>query len=119
MLNISKTGKWLEWVDFFLHGVIISCTRTIEKISSIQNLRTTYMDRCQQARSSVLLVQIIDALFERPVITVPGAKELTGTSYRAAKNNIEKLVQYGILSQGPPTVRPRYYFADELIRLFD
>jgi Fic family protein len=77
------------------------------------------MQRCQQARSSALLSQIVHALFERPIISVPNAQQLTQTSYRAAKNNLEKLVQYEILTEGRGEFRPKYYFASELISIFE
>jgi Fic family protein len=118
MLAVSQKGTWLEWIDFFLKGIVASCGKTIETIGKIQGLRREYMERCQQARSSALLVQIVEGLFERPVTSVPAAKLLTGTSYRAAKNNLEKLVQCGILSARQGEFRPKYYLAPELIDIF-
>lgn len=119
MLAVSQKGAWEAWVTFFLSGVARSCAKTIQTIGKINALHRDYLERCQQARSSALLIQIVDALFARPVISVPGARALTGTSYRAAKNNLEKLVQYKILREGASLGRPRYYFAQELIDLFE
>ncbi len=119
MLAVSQRGEWPAWLEFFLKGLKASCARTIETIGKIQELHRDYMERCQQARSSALLIQIVDALFERPVISVPGARELTGTSYRAAKNNLAKLCQYKILTESPGNFRPKYYFAPELIEIFE
>lgn len=119
MLKVSQSGAWIEWVEFFLNGIIHSCTSTIDKIIKIQNIQNEYRERCQQARSSALLTQIVDGLFETPIISVPAAQRMTGTSYTAAKNNINKLIKYGILSEGTMPVRPRYYFANELVQIFD
>jgi Fic family protein len=119
LLAVSQKGAWLEWIEFFLKGVVASCTKTIQTTGKIQNLLREYMERCQQARSSALLIQIVDALFERPVMSVPAARLLTGTSYRAAKNNLEKLVQYRILSARLGEFRPKYYLAPELIEIFE
>lgn len=119
MLAVSQKGAWIPWIDFFLRGVVVSCTKTIQTIDKIQTLHRQYMERCQQARSSALLIQIVDALFERPIVSVPAARKLTGTSYRAAKNNLEKLVSYKILKENPSYNRPKYYFASELVELFE
>jgi Fic family protein len=119
MLAVSQKGEWSTWIEFFLKGIVFSCTKTIETIGKIQDLYREYMERCQQARSSALLVQIVDALFERPLVSVPSAQQLTGTSYRAAKNNLEKLVQYKILTKRESDFRPQYYFAPELIEIFE
>jgi Fic family protein len=119
LLAVSQKGDWLSWIEFFLRGVVVSCSKTIETVAKIQDLHHEYIERCQQARSSALLVQIVNALFERPLTSVPDARKLTGTSYRAAKNNLEKLVQYKILIEGAHEFRPKYYFAPELIRIFE
>jgi len=119
MLSVSQRGEWDKWIEFFLKAVVASCTKTIETIDKIKTLHSQYIERCQQARSSALLVQIVDALFGQPITSVPLARALTGTSYRATKNNLEKLVQYKILKLNPHYNRPRYYFASELITIFE
>jgi Fic family protein len=119
LLAVSQRGAWIEWIEFFLRGVIVSCDKTIATIGKVQALQRDYMDRCQQARSSALMIQIVKELFERPLITVPAAQKLTETSYRAAKNNLDKLVKCGILSEPKNYRRPKYYFANELMALFD
>jgi Fic family protein len=119
MLRVSQSGDWTNWIEFFLKGVIESCKNIISTIEKVQQLQRDYMDRCRQARSSALLTRIIEDLFERPLITVPGASKLTGTSYRAAKNNLEKLVHCGILFEGKMNRRPKYYVATELVRVFE
>lgn len=119
MLSVSKEGNWAGWIDFFLEGVSESCAKTIKTIERINTLMQDYRDRCQQARSSALLIQIVDGLFERPVTTIPAAQALTGLSYRAAQNNIERLVEYGILKRGPSWNRPRYFVATELVEAFE
>lgn len=119
MLAVSQKGDWDSWIEFFLKAVVASCAKTIETIDKIRTLHRQYTERCQQARSSALLIQIVDALFEQPITSVPLAQNLTGTSYRAAKNNLEKLVQYRILKLNPGYTRPKYYFASDLVAIFE
>lgn len=119
LLAVSQKGQWIEWICFFLRGVLESSTKTIATISSMQNLQRDYTERCQKARSSALLIQIVDSLFERPLITVPMARDLTGVSYRAAKNNLQKLVDVGILTKSTRQMKPSYYVAKELINIFE
>lgn len=119
MLAVSQKGEWENWIAFFLEGLSQSCARTIQTIERVNTLLQDYRERCQQARSSALLMQIVDGLFERPITTIPAAQKLTGLSYRAAQNNIERLVEYGILQKGPPWARPRYFMAGELLKTFE
>jgi hypothetical protein len=67
----------------------------------------------------------VDSLFDRIALTIPQVKEMTGTSYGAAKNNVQKLVKYGILKElsYPANLsflnRPKFFFATDLMELFE
>ncbi len=119
MLAVSKRGAWIEWLRFFLFGVIESCDKTIDTIQKVRTLQESYKERCQQARSSALLLQIVDSLFERIAVTIPMVRDMTGTSYTAAQNNVRKLVDYGILREARGSVRPKFYFATDLLEIFE
>ena len=119
LLQLSQTGDWTSWFRFFLNGVVVSCDKTIETIHKVRTLQESYKERCQQARSSALLLQIVDSLFERITITVPLVRDMTQTSYTAAQNNVKKLVEYGILSEMGQYRHPRFFFATELIKIFE
>lgn len=119
MFDVSSKCKWVEWIYFFLKGVSESCEKTIVTIHKVRELQDQYKEKCQQARSSALLLSIIDEIFDKLYVTVPLVKSLTGTSYTAAKNNIEKLVDHGILKQLDYPGRMKFYVAMELMALFD
>ncbi|MBW0004672.1 MAG: Fic family protein [Hyphomicrobiales bacterium] len=118
MLSVSQQSFWMNWIRFFLKGVLHSCEKTIETIHRVRELQDAYYRKCHTARSSALLLKIIDHVFERIVVTVPRIRELTQTSYTAAQNNVNKLVEYGILSESTSSRRPKYYFATELLDIF-
>jgi Fic family protein len=119
MLRVSQHSEWIKWIEFFLKGVVSSCESTIDTVKRVRDLQENYKQRCQQARSSALLLQIVDSLFEKIATTVPDVRQMTGTSYTAAKNNVDKLVDYGILTDLGFSMRPKYYFAVELMKIFE
>jgi hypothetical protein len=119
MLRVSQKSDWIPWIDFFLEGVVQSCDNTISTIRRVQELREEYLRRCQQARSSALLVRIVDMLFERIAVTIPMIRDQTSISYTAAKNNIDRLVEYGILTEAYGEQRPKFFFATELVNIFE
>lgn len=119
MLDVSRLGHWENWIEFFLRGVVESCVNTINTIQQVRDLQEDYRQRCQQARSSALLTQIVDQLFFRPVVTVPYVRDLTNTSYTAAQNNVNRLIEYGILVEIPSSRRLKIFVASELVRLFE
>jgi Fic family protein len=119
MFDVSTAGQWAEWIAFFLKGVSFSCEKTIVTVHKVRELQDNYKAKCQQARSSALLFTIIDEIFDRLYVTIPKIQQITGTSYTAAKNNIGKMVDHGILKQLDHTGRLKFYFAEELMRLFE
>jgi Fic family protein len=119
MLSVSQNSMWIDWIKFFLDGVLSSCEKTIVTIHKVRELQESYYKKCQTARSSALLLKIINYIFERIVVTVPIIRKLTSTSYSAAQNNVNKLVEYGILKESSNNLRPKYYFATSLIDIFE
>jgi Fic family protein len=119
MLKVSCKSEWVQWVSFFLRGVTQSCEKTIVTIHKVMQLQEEYKARCQQARSSALLLKIIDKLFETLLINTPAIQELTGTSYTAAKNNIAKLIDCGIVEELKYDGRTKFFFSKELTALFE
>lgn len=119
LYSVSARGAWLEWLEFFLNGVVHAAENANSKIKAINALREDYLRRCAQARSSANLIRIVDYLFERPVITIPDAQEITGTTYNAAKKNVEKLIEYEILAEPGHAGGPRTFFMTELLRVVD
>jgi Fic family protein len=119
MLAVSQHGLWNQWIEFFLQGVEEACKDAIARASALLELQHTYRQKIQRARSSALLGRLIDVLFENPAISVPYATGKLGISYNAAKNNIEVLVGHQILRTGPETMRPRYFFAQEIIDIMN
>jgi Fic family protein len=119
MLRVSQKSEWIPWVSFFLKGVCLSSEKTIETIQKVRKLQEVYQDRCHQARSSALLLKIIDAVFERGLITIPAVRDITGTSYTSAQKHVAKLIEYDIIRDLDFKSRPKYFFAHELMSIYD
>jgi Fic family protein len=99
MLAISRDGAWEPWIEFFLEAVEISAIEAIRMARVLQDLSADYRKRIQTARSSALLALLVDHLFVVPAVSIPNAASILDISYNAAKNNIEKLVEVGILEE--------------------
>jgi Fic family protein len=117
MFEVSRSGSWEEWISFFLEGVEVTAKNAIKKSHALQDLHRRYFSKIQAARSSALLGKLVDSVFYIPAITIPIAMIETKISYNSAKNNIQKLVDLGILTPHPVTnrpPRPQWFFADEI-----
>jgi Fic family protein len=117
MFEVSRTGAWGEWIAFFLRGVEVAAKSALERARALQDLRENYLERIRSARTSALLAKVVDSLFAIPAITVPYAVNELGISYNAAKNNLAKLVNLGILESDDGNDRPQWYFAYEIIEI--
>jgi Fic family protein len=121
MFEVSKSGAWEEWIIFFLEGVEAASKNAIKKSRALQDLHRDYFSKIQAARSSALLGKLIDSLFYIPAITIPIAMSETRITYNSAKNNIQKLVNLGIVQQRSSSItgrsRPQWFFADEILKI--
>lgn len=118
MFNISTSGAWEPWIRFFLNGIEAAARSAIEKSHALQDLHRSYMAKIRKARSSALLAKVIDLLFNIPATTVPHSMKDMGISYNSAKNNLQKLVDLGILAPDKlRDERPLWFFAMEIIRV--
>lgn len=116
LLEVSQQGTWSRWLRFFLHGVAEQSKLAIRHARLLQQLRGEYRRRVMRARRSALLVKLADELFRTPVVTVRKVERLLDVSYRTARNNIDRLVALGILSEGVDRYRRKYY-AGEILRI--
>ena len=101
MLQVSQVGDFPAWVRFFLEAVEGSALESISRAEALLKLREDYHRRLQSARSSALLAKLVDALFERPSISIAAASKLLGITYAPASANVKKLVEARISWRSP------------------
>jgi hypothetical protein len=79
-------------------------------------LQREYHARLASARSSTLLIKLINSLFELPVVTIGGSAKLLDVTPAAASANLAKLVESRILVEVTGRRRNQRYLARELGR---
>src|SRR5207249_2237990 len=102
------------WVDYFLEGVAEQALDAVQRAGRLRSLREKYHARLQKARASALLMKLVDALFDHPAITVPGAARLLRVTARAASLNVGKLVDAKILAEATGRARNRIFVARDI-----
>lgn len=116
LLKVSTEGAWLEWVLFFLEGVATQARDASNRTEALVNLRKDYKDRLTGPRAAQGPHRLVDELFRRGVISVPGARDVLGVTYAAAKASVQKLLDAGILDPAFITANnTRYYPASDLL----
>ena len=64
-----------------------------------------------------MLLKLVDYLFESPAIRIGMAREHLGITFRAASQNVQKLVDAGILHEATGRDRNRVFVAREILAL--
>lgn len=119
MLRVSQTGAWQPWIDFFLRGVAESARESVELAGTLLGLRDRWQRQFQAARSSALLLVLIDHLFKVPSTTIRRAAEVLKVTPAAASHNIGKLVDAGILAERTGRQRGQVFVAMEILRIVE
>jgi Fic family protein len=119
LLAVSQKGEWEAWVEFFLSGVAEQSLDAVARAARLRALQAEYHARLQRARSSALLLKLVDGLFDHPAISVPGAAKLLKVTQRAASLNIGKLVDAGILAEATGRARGRVFVARGIVRVIE
>ncbi|MGQ0592524.1 MAG: Fic family protein [Gammaproteobacteria bacterium] len=114
-------GAWEDWLAFFLDGVAEVSRQATETARRILALREAHRQSVteQLGRAAGNGHRVLGSLYERPILSVNAVKELTGTSYAAANQLVERLVTIGVLREMTGRSRNRRFRYDAYIRLFD
>jgi len=115
LLSVSTEGDWLGWILFFLSAVRHQALDAAGRAQRLQALRDDYRSRVATARSSALLGTLVDALFANPALTISGAARLLDVTPRAARLNIDKLVEAGVLTEVSGRVRYKVFVAHAIV----
>jgi Fic family protein len=119
LLKVSQEGAWEEWLTYFLHGIQRQSGDAVLRIRRITDLRNRYRTNLQKAGAAGRLLQAIDYLFERPLLTVGALAGALGVGYPAANRYVAKLVDEGVLREVTGRARNRVYRADDILAAFD
>jgi Fic family protein len=114
----AATAALNRWIAFFA----ASCTRAVADAEMferrVQQLQTTWQTRLGQARADSSALALLRRLPEMPVLTVRGAAEALGRTFRAVNRAVETLVEADILAPSKAAQRNRVFEARELIDAF-
>ena len=82
-------------------------------------MRDRWTARCQKARTSALLLKLVDMLFVSPYVDAAHAAQELEVRHQSAQKNIDQLVTEGILEEITGQRRNRVYAAREIVRILE
>jgi Fic family protein len=119
LLDVSQRGRWEEWLRFFLLGVSIQSADAIRRIGRLRTLYDGYLDRIRDDRAAERLIETLDILFERPIVTIRQIEAELEIPYRSASRYVEKFTRLGILREITGQARNRIFRADGILKVIE
>jgi Fic family protein len=119
LLAVSQKGKWLEWIEYVLRGVAEESKDAIARANSVIDLWTGYRHILQGERHSVSTLTLLDEIVKNPVMTYKKAETVLAITNRAARLNVDKLVEIGLLREITEKERYKIFVAPEIISILE
>lgn len=119
LLKVSQGDGWIDWIRFFTEGVAEQANDGVRRARALLSLQQKYRAQLQGKAQSALVLRLLDELFASPAITVARACEMLGVTFRSAQQNIDKLVQSGIIRETTGKTRNRVYLAQGIMEILD
>lgn len=118
---VRDTGDWEGWLAFFLRGVADVSLQAAQTARRILELREDHRRRITDhlGRAAGNGHRLLERLYERPIMSVSEVRELTRTTFPAANQLVQRLVDLQILTEFTGRVRHRRFRYDAYIGLFD
>lgn len=119
LLAVSQHGAWDEWLRFFLRGVTEQSQDAVSRAGRLQALREDYRVRLQATPASARVLQVVDLLFTRPLVSIAQVAQALGVSFAQATRYIETLLRAGLLREITGKERGRIYRADAILDVIE
>jgi Fic family protein len=114
LMSVTTRGEWRTWTEFFLQAVTDQSADAISRTKRLQDLQVQWRGRLTRERSPKPLL-LLEHLFEAPVLSIPQAQAVLGTTYRGAQLNVQKLVEHGILRPLGDATYGKLYIAEAIL----
>jgi len=119
LTRVRDNNDITQWVKFFLVGVIETAKNSIQTFDGILKLQKEVENKIQTLGSRSTNAQIIiNYLFQRPIIEVQKAKELTKLSSPTVYKLIDDLEKFEILKEITGAKRGKLYIFNKYTQLF-
>ncbi len=105
LTNVRKNGDYIEWVKFFLQGVIDTSAQIMKTTKNIQNLAEQDKQRLNTKNEYLLL----DFLLSQPVVDIKMVEEKLGIANMTANTLVKKFEEKSIMIQTNKNKRYRKY----------
>ncbi len=118
--SVRNAGTWERWLAFFLRGVIEVGEQAARTARAVLALREDHRNRITEnfGRAASNGHRVLEHLYQHPVVSVKEVQVITGTSYPAANNLMQRMEESGILVEMLGRSRNRAFMYTSYVDLF-
>ncbi len=118
---VRESGDWEGWMKFFLRGVYEVAQEATSTAKQIVTLRETHRQRIAEElkRATANAWKLLEALYQRPIVSVKGVCSITGLSFANANDLIKQFVKLALLREVTGNRRNRLFSYAPYLALFD
>jgi len=117
LFRVSTEGNWLNWIKLCLRATASEANDAMARIDALVILKTEYEAKIATASLPARLMQIVLALFDFPMISVPIVVKKCNVTFPTAKKDVERLMELGILSPSSLRGSPQNYIASQIFKI--
>ncbi len=114
LMAIRQSGKWEEWLKFFLRGVSQTARLATDTARSIVELRESLRQKFARNAKALLL---LDALFTQPYVSVNRVKDIVSSTFPTASRLVAAYGAAGVLTEVTGGDRNRLYRFEPYIEI--
>jgi Fic family protein len=120
LMAIRTEGDWEGWLKFFLRGVYEVSREATEAAQRIIALRDEHRQViAEKLGQASIALQLLDVLFEQPIVTVRLVEGRLKCVYRTANKLVGQLVELGLLREMTGYQRNRRFSYQPYLALFE
>jgi Fic family protein len=116
-----QDGDWEGWLRFFLRGV---AEVSVEAADTARRILVLREDHRRQINDNLGRVasnghRVLERLYEKPVVSVEDVRQITGTTFPAANDVVQRLAGLEILKEMTGRARNRRFLYAPYVALFN
>lgn len=117
LLTTNKTGKFENWIKFFLEAIKVQSEDALDRTIKIQNLREEYRKKIMNNKQAISIIKVIDSLFLNPFVQINQIALQLGVTYPTAKKIVDNLIKLKILQEAENRERNKLFVAHEILNI--
>lgn len=108
--RVREHGDWEEWLWFFATAVRYSATQAVNTAKALNALGEADRERIRSlGRVAPSALQVHQAMFGRPVTTIPAIGAVTGQSPHTVNKMLDAMIELGLVREVTGMKRNRIY----------